>query len=67
VWCSCPARAALAIRRQGTKLAKLPIPAKHRYGGGHKIASAWPYNAAQLYAMLGESIRNGKKEPLIPI
>ena len=33
----------------------LPIPAKHRY----KIASAWPYNVAQLYAMLGESIRNG--------
>jgi len=29
------------------------------------IASAWPYNVAQLYAMLGESIRNGKKEPLL--
>jgi hypothetical protein len=23
------------------------------------------YNVAQLYAMLGESIRNGKKEPLL--
>jgi hypothetical protein len=41
------------------------MPAKHRYGTGHKIASAWPYNVAQLYAMLGESIRNGKKESLL--
>ena len=53
------------MARKGTKLAELPIPAKHRYGAGHKIASAWPYNVAQLYAMLGESIRNGKKEPLL--
>jgi hypothetical protein len=28
-------------------------------------SSAWPYNVAQLYAMLGKSIRNGKKEPLL--
>jgi hypothetical protein len=65
VWCSCPARAALRFAGKGTKLAELPIPAKHRYGAGHKIASAWPYNVAQLYAMLGESIRDGKKEPLL--
>jgi len=44
---------------------ELPIPAKHGYGAGHKIASAWPYNVAQPYAMLGESIRNGKKVPLL--
>ena len=53
----------LRFAGKGTKLAELPIPAKHRYGAGHKIASASPYNVAQLYAMLGESIRNGKKEP----
>ena len=44
---------------------ELPIPAKHRYGAEHKIASAWAYNVAQLYAILGESIRNSKKEPLL--
>jgi len=65
VWCSCPARAAVRLARKGTKLAELPIPAKHRYGAGHKIASAWPYNVAQLYVMLAESIRNGKKVPLL--
>ena len=63
MWCSCPARAALRLAGKVTKLAELPILAKHRYGAGPKIASAWPYNVAQLYAMLGESIRNGKKEP----
>jgi hypothetical protein len=57
VWCSCPARAAFRFAGKGIELAELPIPAKHRYGAGHKIASAWPYNVAQLYAMLGESIR----------
>jgi hypothetical protein len=62
VWCSCPARAALRFAGKGIELAE---PTKHRYGAGHKIASAWPYNVAQLYAMLGESIRNGKKEPLL--
>jgi len=51
------------LARKGTKLAELPIPAKHRYGAGHKIAS--PYNVAQLYAILGERICNGKKEPLL--
>ena len=55
VWCSCPARAALRYAGKGTKLAELPI--------GHKIASASPYNVGQLYAVLGESIRNGKNEP----
>jgi hypothetical protein len=55
VWCSRPARAALRYAGKGTKLAELPI--------GHKIASASPYNVAQLYAVLGESIRNGKNEP----
>ena len=52
------------MARKGTKLAELPIPAKHRYGAGHKIASAWPYNVAQLDAMLGESIRNGQEGAL---
>ena len=65
MWCSCPARAGFRFAGKGTKLGELPIPAKHRYGAGHKIASAWPYNVAQLYAMLGESIRNGKKESLL--
>ena len=60
MWCSCPARAALRFAGKGTKLVELPIPAKHRY----KIASASPGNVPQLYAMLGESIRNGKEEPL---
>ena len=62
---SCPARAGFRFAGKGTKLGELPIPAKHRYGAGHKIAAAWPYNVAQLYAMLGESIRNGKREPLL--
>ena len=65
MWCSCPARAALRFAGKGTKLAELPIPAKRRYSAGHKIAQAWPYNVAQLYAMRGESIRNGKKVPLL--
>jgi hypothetical protein len=64
VWCSCPARATLRFAGKGTKLAELPIPAKHRYGAGHKLASAWPYNVAQLDAMLGESIRNGQEGAL---
>ena len=65
VWCSCPARAALRFAGKGTKLAELPIPAKRRYGAGHKIASAWPHNVEQLYATVGESIRNGEKEILL--
>ena len=65
MWCSCPARAAFRFAGKETELAELPIPAELRYGAGHKIASAWSYNVAQLYVMLGESIRNGKKELLL--
>ena len=43
---------------KGTKLAELPIPAKYRYVPGTVPADS-PYNVAQLYAKLGESIRNG--------
>ncbi|HEY3911136.1 MAG TPA: Gfo/Idh/MocA family oxidoreductase [Stellaceae bacterium] len=45
---------------RGGKLAELPIPAKHRYVPD-TIASDSPYNVAQLYWKLGESIRNGTK------
>jgi hypothetical protein len=66
VWCSCPARERRSdSQARGPSSPELPIPAKHRYGAGHKIVSASPYNVAQLYAMLGESIRNGKKEPAL--
>jgi predicted dehydrogenase len=43
---------------KGAKLAALPIPAKYRYVPESTPASS-PYNVAQLYAKLGESIRNG--------
>src|SRR5271169_3412248 len=43
---------------KGTKLAELPIPAKYRYVPGSVPANS-PYNVAQLYAKLGESIGNG--------
>src|SRR5215470_2503834 len=43
---------------KGGKLAPVPIPAKYRYVPGD-VASNSPYNVAQLYAALGESIRNG--------
>ena len=56
----------LRFAGKGTKLAELPIPAKPRYGAGHKIGPRpGPTMVAQLYAMLGESIRNGKREPLL--
>jgi predicted dehydrogenase len=42
------------------KLAALPIPATYRYVPD-TIAADSPYNVAQLYAKLGESIRNGAK------
>jgi hypothetical protein len=45
---------------KGGKLAELPIPTKYRYVPD-EIASDSPYNVAQLYAKLGESIRNGTK------
>lgn len=45
---------------KGRKLAELPIPTKYRYVPD-EIASNSPYNVAQLYAKLGESIRNGTK------
>ena len=41
-----------------TKLADLPIPAKYRHVPD-SVPSDSPYNVAQLYAQLGESIRNG--------
>jgi hypothetical protein len=53
----------LRFAGKGTKLAELPIPAKPRYGAGHKIASAWPYNVAQLNAMLGVSIATARRSP----
>jgi predicted dehydrogenase len=43
---------------KGAKLAALPIPAKYRYVPD-SVPSDSPYNVAQLYARLGESIRNG--------
>ena len=43
---------------KGTKLAELPIPAKYRYVPDDTPANS-PYNVAQLYVKLGESIRNG--------
>ena len=43
---------------KGGKLAELPIPAKYRYVPD-SVATNSPYNVAQLYAKLGESIRNG--------
>jgi predicted dehydrogenase len=43
---------------KGSKLAELPIPAKYRYVPD-SVAANSPYNVAQLYAKLGESIRNG--------
>jgi predicted dehydrogenase len=42
---------------KGTKLAELPIPAKYRYVPDGTPANS-PYNVAQLYVKLGESIRN---------
>jgi predicted dehydrogenase len=43
---------------KGAKLAELPIPAKYRYVPDGVPANS-PYNVAQLYVKLGESIRNG--------
>lgn len=42
---------------KGAKLAELPIPVKYRYVPESTPANS-PYNVAQLYAKLGESIRN---------
>jgi predicted dehydrogenase len=43
---------------RGTKLAPLPIPAKYRFVPQDVPADS-PYNVAQLYARLAESIREG--------
>src|ERR1700720_1671173 len=43
---------------KGAKLADLPIPAKYRFVPD-SVPSDSPYNVAQLYAKLGESIRTG--------
>jgi predicted dehydrogenase len=43
---------------KGAKLEALPIPAKYRFVPD-SVPSDSPYNVAQLYARLGESIRNG--------
>ena len=43
---------------KGAKLADLPIPAKYRFVPDGVPANS-PYNVAQLYAKLGESIRDG--------
>ena len=45
---------------KGGRLAEMPIPARYRCVPD-AIASDSPYNVAQLYAKLGESIRNGTK------
>jgi predicted dehydrogenase len=43
---------------KGAKLSELPIPAKYRHVPDSVPANS-PYNVAQLYAKLAESIRNG--------
>jgi predicted dehydrogenase len=48
----------LGAQGKGAKLAELPIPAKYRYVP-EGVPPNSPYNVAQLYAKLGESIRNG--------
>ena len=44
---------------KGTQLAPLPIPAKYRFVPQNVPADS-PYNVAQLYARLAESIREGR-------
>ena len=45
-------------RGEGTALADLPVPAKYRWVPGGLTADS-RYNVAQLYAKLGEAIRDG--------
>jgi predicted dehydrogenase len=45
-------------RGAGTSLAELPVPAKYRWVPDG-VPAEDPYNVAQLYAKLGESIRGG--------
>jgi len=46
-------------RGAGTPLADLPVPAKYRWVSA-EVPTGSPYNVAQLYAKLGEAIRDGK-------
>jgi predicted dehydrogenase len=46
-------------RGAGTALADLPVPAKYRWVP-EGVPAEDPYNVAQLYVKLGESIREGK-------
>ena len=50
-------------RGAGTSLAELPVPAKYRWVPDG-VPAEDPYNVAQLYAKLGEAIRDGK--PMSP-
>jgi len=45
-------------RGAGVPLAEMPIPAKYRFVPD-SVPEGSPYNVAQLYARLGEGIRNG--------
>jgi predicted dehydrogenase len=47
-------------RGAGTPLVDLPVPAKYRWVPG-EVPTGSPYNVAQLYAKLGEAIREGKQ------
>ena len=50
-------------RGAGAALAELPVPAKYRWVP-EGVPAEDPYNVAQLYAQLGEAIRDGK--PMSP-
>jgi predicted dehydrogenase len=46
-------------RGEGAALADLPVPGRYRWVP-EEVPAGSPYNVAQLYAKLGESIRDGK-------
>ena len=46
-------------RGAGTALADMPVPAKYRWVPAG-VPTGSPYNVAQLYAKLGQAIRDGK-------
>ena len=48
-----------AARGKGTPLADMPIPAKYRWVPD-TMSHESPYNVAQLYAKLADSIRDNK-------